>query len=425
MSDVCIVGGGLAGLACAIELLRNDVSFSLVEAEDGPGGRVRTDLFEGYRLDRGFQILLLAYPETRRLLDYPALDLRTFEPGALVHVDGAMHRVADPLRRPFSLPATLRAPIGSLSDKIRLGLLSLRLRAGPARDLLHSPDGTTLEALRDAGFSQKMIDRFFAPFLGGIQLDPNLEVTRRRFAIIFRMLAIGDTALPARGMGEIPAQLAARLPAGSVRYRARAAAIEGNAVRLENGTSVRARKVVVATDGPAAARLLGLDPVPGRPATCIYFSAPRAPYPGRLLALEGERGPVRNLIVPTNLSPDYAPAGRALISAAVLEPLGRESPGARDTPDELVERALRQLGDWFGDEVREWSFLRTYRIAHGHPDQRPPFQPKQSVRIEEDRYVCGDHRDTASIQGALYSGWRTARALVRDLGVRQNHSGKG
>lgn len=415
VNDVCIIGGGLAGLACAIELQRSDVSFCLVEAEDTPGGRVRTDILEGYRLDRGFQILLLAYPETRRLLDYRALDLRTFEPGALVHVEGAMHRVADPLRRPLQLGATLKAPIGSLADKIRLGLLSLRLRAGPARDLLYGPDGTTLEALREAGFSQRIIDRFFAPFLGGIQLDPKLEVSRRRFAIIFRMLAIGDTGLPARGMGEIPAQLAARLPPGTVRYSARVAALEGNSVHLEDGTSIEARNIVVATDGPAASRLLGLEPVPSRQATCLYFSAPRPPFDGPLLALEGEEGPVRNLIVPTNLSAEYAPTGQALISAAVLDSFSPGLAGTQESPDRLVEASCQQLRGWFGEEVAQWTHLRSYRIAHGHPDQRAPFEAKQKVRLGEGRYVCGDHRDTASIQGALFSGWRTARSVLRDL----------
>lgn len=415
MLDACIIGGGVAGLACARDLHDAGLSFQLLEAGDRLGGRVATDLFRGFRLDRGFQILLTAYPEARRRLDYDALDLRDFEPGALVYVGGALHRVSDPLRRPAQAFETLAAPVGTLTDKVRLGLLSLSVRRGPARDLLHAPDGSTLDALRQAGFTDRIIDAFFRPFVGGIQLDPDLEVSRRRFAIIFRMLSVGAAAVPARGMGEIPAQLARPLPAEAIRTRTEVDAIEGTTAYLASGESVRARAVVVATDGPAAARLLEMPAVPGRAASCVYFAADHPPFEGRLLALEGEGGPAKNVAVPSNLSADYAPAGKALVTAALPGSLAGGAAGQRDEPVSTVDEVRHQLRGWFGDEVDAWEHLRTYRIEHAHPDQRPPFDPKQPIRRGEGRYVCGDHRDTASIQGALFSGGRTARAVVSDL----------
>lgn len=415
MIDTCIVGGGLAGLACALELNRAGVSFQLLEARERPGGRVWTDVFEGYRLDRGFQILLSAYPEAQRLLDYGALDLREFEPGALVHVRGELHHMSDPLRRPTRALQTLRAPVGTLSDKLRLGLLALSLRRGAARDLLHEPDGSTLEALREAGFTDRIIDAFFRPFVGGIQLDPDLEVSRRRFAIIFRMLSVGAACLPAKGMGEIPAQLAARLPDESLRVNAVASAIEGTTVHLTGGESVAARTVMVATEGTAAARLLGMPAVPSRSASCVYFAAPTPPFEGPLLALEGERGPAKNVVVPSNLSTHYAPPGQALVAAALPGSLADGEPGTSDEPDAAAQQVTHQLRGWFGDVVDDWRHLRTYRIGHAHPDQRPPFDAKKTVRRGDGLYVCGDHRDTASIQGALFSGWRAARAVVNDL----------
>lgn len=416
MVDTCIIGGGLAGLACALELDRAGLSFQVLDADDRPGGRVQTDLFEGYRLDRGFQILLAAYPEAQRVLDYAALDLRDFEPGALVHARGGLHRMSDPLRRPGQALQTLLAPIGTLSDKIRLGLLSLSLRRGRARDLLHTPDGSTLEALREAGFSDGIIDGFLRPFVGGIQLDPDLEVSRRRFAIIFRMLSVGAACLPAKGMGQIPAQLAARLPGGSLRSNTVAERIEGTTVHLTTGESIAARTVVVATEGAGAARLLDIPKVPGRPASCMYFTADTPPFEGPLLVLEGETGPAKNLIVPSNLSREYAPTGRALIAAALPGSLADGAPGISDDEDGAVHALRRQLRGWFGEAVDGWQHLRTYRIEHAHPDQRPPFEPKKPVSLDGGLYVCGDHRDTASIQGALFSGWRTARAVARDLG---------
>lgn len=415
MLDACIIGGGLAGLACARELQDAGLSFQLLEAGDRLGGRVATDLFRGFRLDRGFQILLAAYPEAQRLLDYTALDLRDFEPGALVHAGGALHRISDPLRRPAHAFATLAAPVGNLSDKVRLGLLALSVRRGPARDLLHTPDGSTLDALREAGFTDRIIDAFFRPFVGGIQLDPDLEVSRRRFAIIFRMLSVGAACVPARGMGEIPAQLARPLPAEALRTTAEVDAIEGTTALLAGGERVRARTVVVATQGPVAARLLGMAAVPGRSASCVYFAADQPPFEGRLLGLEGEGGPAKNVAVPSNLSADYAPTGKALVTVALPGSLAGGASGVSAEPDPAVDDVRRQLRGWFGDEVDGWEHLRTYRIEHAHPDQRPPFDPKQAIRRGDGRYVCGDHRDTASIQGALFSGWRTARAVVNDL----------
>ncbi len=423
MLDACIIGGGLAGLACALELNRKGLSFQVLDADRRLGGRVQTDLYEGFRLDRGFQILLTAYPEAQRVLDYAALDLRNFEPGALVYARGGLHRMSDPLRRPGDTLKTLRAPVGRFSDKIRLGLLSLSLRRGRARDLLHAPDGSTLEALREAGFSDEIIDRFLRPFVGGIQLDPDLEVSRRRFAIIFRMLSIGAACLPARGMGQIPAQLAARLPAESLRPDTVAAKIEGTTVHLTSGERLEARRVVVATEGASAARLLDIPAVPGRSASCIYFTAERPPFEGPLLALEGEDGPAKNVIVPSNLSREYAPPGRALVAAALPGSLADGKPGISDEEDAAVHAVRSQLRRWFGDSVDEWKHLRTYRIEYAHPDQRPPFDPKKTVRLGEGLYVCGDHRDTASIQGALFSGWRTARALARDLGAASHADG--
>lgn len=417
MVDTCIIGAGLAGLACARELHRAGVSFQILEAEDRPGGRVQTDLYEGFQLDRGFQILLAAYPEAQRVLDYGALELCDFEPGALVHVGGRLHQVSDPLRRPGRALATLAAPVGTFADKIRLGLLALSLRRGRARDLLRSADGSTLGALEAAGFSDRIIDRFFRPFVGGIQLDPELEVSRRRFAIIFRMLSVGAACLPAKGMGQIPAQLAANLPAETLRLSTPAAKIEGTSVRLSDGGSVDARTVVVATEGPAAARLLGMSPVSNRSASCVYFDAPAPPYEGPYLALEGEQGVAMNVAVPSNVSRQYAPAGRSLVVAAIPGSLAGGRPGVSDEPDGVVEAVRRQLRGWWGDAVDGWRHLRTYRIAHAHPDQRPPLNPKQAIRRGDGLYVCGDHRDTASIQGALFSGWRAARAVLRDVGA--------
>lgn len=412
--DAIVIGGGLAGLAAACRLHDAGRSVLVLEAANAVGGRVRTDQVEGFRLDRGFQVLLTAYPEARALLDYPALDLRAFEPGALIRARGGWHTFGDPWRRPLSAFSTLVAAVGSLADKLRIARLRQQLVAEEPGDRYRRPETTTARYLEQLGFSRDIVDRFFRPFLAGIFLDPDLEASSRMFEFVFRMFSLGDGAIPARGMQAIPDQLAARLPAGSVRLRTRVTAIDGQTVRLESGEALTARAVVAAA-GPATPTLApASQPARAwRAVTCLYFAAPRAPEPaGRYLVLNGERaGPVNNLCVPSNLAPELALPGAALISATVL--------GTPAAADDELERAVReQLSQWYGVQaVHGWRRLATYRIREALPVQTPPWYttPRWPVRIRPGLYAAGDTLDTASIDGAFTSGRLAADAVVADL----------
>ena len=403
---VAIIGAGLAGLACANELHAAGVDVTVYEASDGVGGRVRSDIVDGFTLDRGFQVALTAYPEMHRQLDMEALDLQAFDPGALVWRNGKGSVVADPFRMPRATFATASAPIGSLLDKARIAQLRHRVRSVHPSKLLQNDDITTHDALSNFGFSDRIIERFFTPLVGGIQLDPHLGDSRRMFDIIFRMLADGDSVVPAAGMQAIPDQLAARLPAETIRLETPVASATANSVTIDGGVHVEHDAVVVATEGPAAAALLGLPTVASKAVGCVYFAADAAPTDTKLVILDGTgTGPVLNVAVMSNVAPSYAPAGRHLIAAAM--------PGHAD--GDLATVARRQLRSWWGAQVDTWDHIDTYRIAHGQPGQQPPFSPKQAVAMTDGRFVCGDHRDTASTQGALYSGRRCAQAVAERI----------
>ena len=410
MVDVVIVGAGLAGLVCAQDLVRGGVQCRVLEASNGVGGRVRTDEVDGFLLDRGFQVVLTGYPQVQQRFDVDALELCVFEPGAMVRVRGGFHRVGDPLRRPLQIPRTVVAPIGTLADKARLARMVIDVRRHTVRELLRRPETTTAQRLANAGFSNRMIASFWQPLFAGIQLDPRLEVSSRRFDVILRMLAIGATGVPRLGMGALAAQLRSTLPDDTVRLGARVVRVDESGAVLDNGERVAARVVVVATEGPSAHRLLGARvPDPGsRAAACCWFAAPSAPLPGRTLILDGETsGPAKNVAVMSEVSPSYSPPGRALVAAAV--------PGPDALDPTVTVRVRDQLARWFGSTTSDWEHLRTDVIPHGQPAQRPPFGPKQRVALGGGLFVCGDHRDTASTQGAMYSGERTAAAVLRHL----------
>jgi phytoene dehydrogenase-like protein len=408
---VVIIGAGVAGLSCALRLQEQGISCVILEASDAPGGRVRTDSVDGFLLDRGFQVLLTAYPEAQRLLDSNALRLGTFAPGALVRIRGKFHRVSDPFRQPWELPTTLLAPIGSLADKLAIARLRSHVLKGTAGEIWERPETSSLEALRSFGFSPRIIDSFFRPFFGGIFLETELATSSRMLEFVFRMFSQGRAALPAAGMGAIPEQLAGRLPPGTVRTGARVELIGEGRVVLVRGERVAAAAVVIATEAPEAARLLpDLHPPGSHDTACLYYAAPKAPIPQALLVLNGEgSGPVDNLCVPSAVSPTYAPAGQALISATVV--------GAADADEKSLEIEVRRhLTSWFGIAVADWRHLRTYRIPLALPARKSLEPAALPVRRRPGLYLCGDHRETPSLQGAMASGRRAAEAVSEDWG---------
>jgi protoporphyrinogen oxidase len=405
-ADVVIVGAGLAGLAAARPLVDAGRHVVVLEASDGVGGRVRTDVVDGFRLDRGFQILLTAYPELDRQVDMAALDLQRFDPGALVWKQGRGHVVSDPFRMPKYAGATALAPIGSLLDKARIALLRRRVLRTAAPALLRRDDIAIIAALRAEGFSQRMIDTFLRPLLAGIHLDPSLATSRRMFEVIFQSLSKGDATVPRLGMGALPQQLAGHLPDGTIHLSTSVASITDRVVKTTDGHSITAGAVVVATEGPAAAKLIGTRAVGSNPVTCVWFGAATPPVPDKLIVLDGaSTGSVMNVAIMSNVAPSYAPPSQALIGAVL--------PGVH-RPD-AANGARAQLRGWWGSQVDSWEHLRTDAIAHGQPSQVPPFFPKRRVALGDGLFVCGDHRDTASIQGALYSGRRTAEVVLASL----------
>lgn len=411
-SPVVIVGAGMAGLSCALHLHRAGIPVRIFEESDGVGGRVRTDQVDGFRLDRGFQVYLDAYPETGQLLDLDALELKRFEPGALIYKNNELHRLMDVFRRPGAAIASLRAPIGSFADKARVGWMRTTILKSSLEEIAARQDRSTEDYLRGRGFSEGMLDSFFRSFYGGIFLERELQTSSRMFEFTFKMFGLGSATLPARGMGEIPKQLAEQLPDGALALNAPVQAVGPTGVELENGERVPASAVVLATNGTAAHALLpgaNLPEPKWRTVTNLYFAAPQSPVREPIICLNGEgKGMVNNVCALTDAAPDYSPDGRALMSVSLL---------GLPEDDALPQRVKDELRNWFGPEVEGWEHLRTDRIPKALPEQLPNSSSDKAYQEHAGVYICGDHCLSASIEGAVVSGKKLAGHLAGQLGA--------
>ncbi len=408
--DVAIVGAGLAGLACARRLGQLGIEATLFEAGDRVGGRVRTDESDGFLLDRGFQVFLTAYPEARRVLAYDPLDLKAFYPGALIQTENDRLRISDPWRKPGEAFSELLSPVVPLSDKARMGILRRKLASTPLDAIMAGADLSTIRTLQGLTFSERCIRRFFRPFLGGVFLDPALQTSSRMFEFVLKMFALGDAALPAKGMEEIPRQLAGHLKREAIHLDARVEGLDRGRLRIAGGETVDCTNVVLAVEGPAAAGLVPAVPAPPyRCVTTLYYSCDHAPERDPILMLNGtDRGPINNFCFPSRVAPTYAPAGRDLLSVTVLLDTG----GAQ--VKKLQESVRAQLTSWFGNRVDGWEHLQTDRIEHALPAQMPTERRSTAYNTlaKQGIVVCGDYRETGSINGALTSGRKAAEAVA-------------
>ncbi len=386
-------------MSAALELTAAGVEVTVLEAGDEVGGRVRTDVVDGVRFDRGFQIMLPAYPELERL-DLGPFPLRHLRSGVFVHDNGRHDLLADPRGSGSAAwDGMLRQHVLGARDLAALAAFSARDAFGPVWPLLAATDRTTREELRRLGITDRAVDAVFRRFLSGVFLERDLKTSSRFFHLVWRSFARGGAAVPALGMGELPKAMVARLPEGTVQLETAVRAVHDDGVDLEGGGHVAADAVVVATDGTTAATLLpGLAEPRWNSVTTWYFRPPRSPLRDGCLVIDANGGPVVNTAVMSEVSRPYSPHA-PLVQATVLG----------EASEQDVRTHLNRL---YGTDSSRWEILRRYDIERALPSMNAPHRLRQSVRAGGRRYVCGDHRDTSSIQGALYSGRRAARAVL-------------
>lgn len=407
MSDfpVVIVGGGIAGLTCANYLHQQNTKFLLLEAADEVGGRVQTDLVDGYLLDRGFQVLQTNYPEAKKLLDYDALNLRSFRSGAKIRQENGFMTMQNPFRNPVAFIPMAFSNVGSMLDKFRIVRLISEIKSVSGDELLGKETTSTYEFLKAYGFSEKIINIFFRPFFGGVFLEEELTTASNFFKFTFKQFFEGEAAIPEQGMKQIALQLRRNLPEDAVRVKTRVEEIRNKSLKLRDGTMIFADNIVIATSPTIADNLLNRTAERKFNATnCLYFSSDFSPLSGnKYLTLNPNRRQlVHHLCVPSDISAVYAPENKALISVTL-----RVS-GLSKTKQ--VEQAKRELSEWFGSSVNAWQLLGEYSIPQAVSFYSGKTQPV-NYQVSEGIYQCGDYLAYPSLNGAMKTGREVAELL--------------
>ncbi|MGA5042837.1 FAD-dependent oxidoreductase [Streptomyces arboris] len=448
-ADVIIIGAGIAGLSAAHLLTGAGVGVSVLEAASTVGGRLATHEVDGFRLDQLGPLLCTSWPELTSTPGLGTPELREFAPGVLVHSEGRRHRTGDirsargalravrarssaPQGSPGGYGGHLRiasrsglgakgsglrssATVSEAIDRARLGAALSRLAATPTARLLARPERTALAALRAGQMPARTVDGVLRPLLTALLGDPGLTTSSRYADLALRDYARGGLCVPAGGSGTLPDLLAAALPPGTVRTGVHVTAADITTVRTKEHGELGCRSLLLATGAGAAAELLpGLRVPAFRPVTVLHHTAPAPPPTGRSLVLDGDRsGPVAYTAVMSEVDPSRAPEGRALITSTVL-----------GTPPPDLDRSVRtHLAALYGTPTGDWELLAAHHDPEAVPAMEAPHDPRRPVRVLAGLYVCGDHRDTSSVQGALHSGRRAAEAILTDLGVAPAHPG--
>ncbi|KPM31111.1 Oxidoreductase, FAD-binding protein [Croceitalea dokdonensis DOKDO 023] len=399
---IYIIGAGVSGLVAAKTLKEHGFLPVLLEATQSPGGRVKTDTADGVQFDHGFQVLLTDYPQAKKHLDYKALELHYFKPGALIFKDGTTQRIGDPLRDPSSFWPTVKATIGSVKDKFKIYALTRQLKAKSISTIFSDTETTTLAYLKAYGFSDVIIANFFKPFFTGIFLEDTLKTSSRLFEFVFKMFGEGYAALPANGIGAIPAQLAKTV--GPLEFETEVSQVHAHKIAIKNGATVEAHAVIstLPVDEKGNIRT---QQVTWKSCDNLYFTVHNRTFEEGIIGLVAHKDTFTN-----NL---YYPFGQTFNGDPVLSVTVVKN--HEKTQEELIKTVMEELRQHCQIQVK--SFLRAYPIKQALPDiTNLGMQPNpNSIRNEQGVYLAGDHLLSGSLNAAMASGEAAAEAVVRDF----------
>ena len=399
---VHIIGGGVSGLIAAKTLEKEGYRITILEASSKTGGRVKTTFENGLYFDHGFQVLLTAYPLVQKHLDLEALKLKCFKPGALIFRKGKAQRIGDPLRDVSALFPTLLTTIGSLSDKLKIFKLSQRLKRKSISKIFEGPQKTTLDYLRDYGFSEKIIANFFKPFFTGIFLEEKLSTPAPLFEFIFKMFAEGYAAIPKNGIGAVSDQLASQLTHTEFQFNTEVKKVSDKKIHLSNNVVLNADAAVVTVPLNAKNSAINLDAVAWKHCENLYFTVAKRTFPEGLIGLVPKTDALTN-----NL---YYPFGQHLDGNPILSVTIVKSHELNEV--ELANQVAQELEEICGITIK--GLVKRFKIKRALPDLSHVTLPVETpFKMEKTGVVmAGDWTSNGSLNAAMASGENAAKAVL-------------
>ena len=404
---IYIIGAGLSGLVAALELEKAGFSPIILESTDKVGGRMKTDQVDGFLLDHGFQVLLTSYPEVKKYLNLPALNLKTFDPGAVIFDEKDSYIISDPLRNPLKVVGMAFSRVGTFLDKVKMFTLTQELKKKSIEDIFNEPSLPTLQYLKNYGFSDQIISNFFKPFFRGIFLEKHLNTSSRMFEFVFKMFSIGHAAIPEKGMQEIPNMLRQQLGSTQIYFNTPVEKIEGNLISLKNGETLEADRILICTQpDKVMPQMQGQFSNP-KQVINLYFSLQKSFMARPMLGLiPGEGHLINNLVFMDDVSSAYSSSDRSLLSVSVLETELDEK--------ELIKKVQEELEHISGIKSDFFKFLKSYYIRYALPtiDDLKASIPITECKITDHVFLGGDYLLNGSINAALTSGRLVAESVV-------------
>ena len=403
-----IVGAGVSGLIAAKVLEDNGFSPVVIESTDRVGGRVKTDVVDGYQLDHGFQVLLTSYPTAQKYLDYDALDLQRFLPGASIFKNKKQKIIGDPLRDFSLLFSTLFSGIGNTSDKFKILKLNAYLKKKSLEDIFSEKEQTTRSYLGEYGFSKAMISDFFTPFFSGIFLETKLETSSRMFEFVYKMFGNGDAAIPKAGIEAIPKQLFENLSKTKFHFNTSVSSVTEHEIILENGTKLESDYTIIATEASSLVSNLKNQPTQWKSCETLYFETPKRVINKKLIGLISEKGTlVNNIFYHTSIGSVTKPA-QELLSVTVIDNQNLAN-------EELIEQVKIELKNYCG--INSCQFLKQYSIPMALPkldDLQYEMLPSET-HLTNSLFLSGDTQLNGSLNAAMISGERAAMGVLETI----------
>ena len=410
--DVIIIGAGYSGLSAAYYLQRQGLSVRVLEVSSQVGGRARSDKMEGFTLDRGLHFYHHSTTELSKIIILDELGLKNTYPGYLLRYQGTFNLFTNPLYQTVDTISTALAKNATFSDKIRLFGLYAKLKTSSYNKLVKETESSTFEYLSKNGFSKKLIDSFFRPMIAANIFDYNLQSSSRFSKLYLKSLFQDHVALPKNGIGSISAAIADKLDANTVSFKTKVKRVTQNGVELMNGELLESKYIVVATNAIDANNIIGEKTMPSECShvSTLYFTTEKAPLSKPVVMLNGDNGTtlVNHVFVPSLLHAEYAPEGKHLIAVNVVK--------EHDLDDEeLMEKCLTELSEWFGLKVMDWQHLKTYHIKYAMPFKPILDEVEFTKKISKNIYACGDSLSVGSMESALRSGRETATIITQEF----------